>query len=147
MLYSGRNDAGAAAIVSFHNFKKDYREKYEDLHNDLDMATILSDVDGVKEMSYEEYGKFLMSKINNTEGAHVAIDAVANFYEDILKCQRDRGIGCVESDINRAFGEHIHNFWFTYRPYILAMRKNGYPSLARLVEERAPIELAFIQEG
>lgn len=136
LLYSGSQN-NDKPIEAFHKYREDYREKYEDLHNNLDTATILSDMDSVKKMTYDEYNEFLIQKIRSIDGAHIAIAEIANFYEGLLKCEKNKGVGCKKSDIDRTFGSDISNFWYTYRPYIFEMRKNGYPDIAKLIEQRS----------
>ena len=122
---------------SFDELKTAYREKYEQLHTDLDTVIFATNVDAVRDLSYEQYATFLDEHISSNRDIQNSLKMVANFYDDVLKCEQSKPEDCRQSDVNEAFGEDIQHFWFSYGPYLSTLRDKGYPTIAQHLEQRA----------
>lgn len=138
-LYLDRENSSpiVASTDSFHEYEEDYREKYQDIHLSLDENIISANVLKIDSMSYSEYKEFIILGVRNLESGHKKVESAANFYESLLKCEKYNPDNCNAEKINLVFGDEIRTFWYTYRPYIEYIRKNGYPKMGILLEKRA----------
>lgn len=122
----------------FKDYKKAYQEKYENMHLELDQAVILKNMDSIKKMSASQYEEYLINEINKVEDGDLMIVSVTSFYEGIIKCEQSKN--CSTQEINRDFQEEFKNFWNAYSPYIKYKRRNGYSTMAILLERRVKNE-------
>lgn len=125
-----------AEVTNFTAYQNAYRTKYENLDSVLDEQIMQPLLPLLIKFDFAQFSEAVIQLVNKTNNQKNIIQ-VAEFYESILKCEKQRDPGCTTERINEYFGQPMHNFWYSFRPYISHLRGNGYPHLARLLENRA----------
>ena len=144
--------ASVLALVFFDvDFKFDATKRFQEQVDrqvqpvyDYGVA-IAKDANGAGAKSFGTFSVFIVKRVN-TDGKDQDVIHASEILDDLVKCKKS--LFCAVKDYER-YRETIQNFWYIFRPYVLAERNTTLlPDFAKALEtEAAAILDQYRKEG